>query len=76
MIVPGGDLERRGVVAVEGVREVEGRDGVMGGQRLSRATGSARLSGASSDPTRGMITMASGTPSARHSAAIAPRVPS
>ena len=41
---------------------------------FSRATGSARTWGASADPTRGMITIASGTPAARQSAAIAPRV--
>ena len=74
MVVPGGDLELRRVELVEGVREVEdgesvvGRDGLEPRDRLGPSDGTSAL------PTRGMITIASGTPAARHSAAIAPSV--
>ncbi len=74
MVVPGGDLELRRVVLVEGVRQVEHGDGVVGRDAFSRATGSARTSGASALPDAGDDHQASGTPAERHSAASRPSV--
>ena len=63
------------VERVEGVREVEDRQSLVGCDGLEPRNGLGTALAVQSDlPTRGMITITSGTPAARHSAAIAPMV--
>ena len=62
VVVPGGDLDHGRVERVERVREVEDRQSLVGRDGLEPRDGLGAAGGESALPTRGMITIASGTP--------------